>query len=524
LNQSLRRTLLVRVAIASACLAALAIAAATWRAVPDFPNRPLADGAANPPQADSIGTDPDAPLIMMMISGGGSRAAAVGLGVLEELAAVTYTVAGRDVRLINQVKAISSVSGGSVLAAWFGLVGPERLEQLKDDFLARDNMARLEHEAANPLTWARLSFTGYTRTAALRDLLDEALFHGARFADLRRPGAPLIVINATDMASGEIFAFTPQRFNDICSDLDQMPISVGVSASAAFPIVLSPVSLRNYSYEDCKGATPGGGWSTAELTLPLPRYLNPREYKRARYANALRNGLNAYQNEHYLHLLDGGLTDNQGIQSLIEALVSPHSPARILEGINAGRARRIVMILVKAGYTMDNGIGSQPAVPGLLNVVNTVIGAPIASITARADDSLQDLVDTLNAAGASPIRASGKPLFASLHVYSISLNFDQFLAEQRLLQRDVNHISTSWSLSSTQLQEAIDAGKLLLRQHPCFQRLIVDLKATPTLGDPDLARESCPYVDDRYGDDEPIPKPKKQPPSKGLVQKGKTRP
>jgi hypothetical protein len=74
----------------------------------------------------------------------------------------------------------------------------------------------------------------------------------------------------------------------LCSDLDQLPLSVAAAASAAFPVALSPMSLRNYSYEECKGAIPGGGWISAELSLPLPRYIILEEYKRARYANALR--------------------------------------------------------------------------------------------------------------------------------------------------------------------------------------------------------------------------------------------
>jgi NTE family protein len=368
---------------------------------------------------------------------------------------------------------------------------------LKSDFLARDNMATLEWEAADPVTLARLSLSSYTRIDALRDLLDQELFHGARFADLRRPGAPLLVMNATDMESGEVFAFTPERFNDLCSDLDQLPLSVAVAASAAFPVALSPMSLRNYSYEDCKGAIPGGGWIAAELTLPLPRYINLEEYKRARYANALRNGKEAYRNEHYLHLLDGGLVDNQGVQSLTEVLVSPHSPARILDAINTGRVRRIAVIAVNARGDTDNGVGGNPAVPGLLKVINTVIGAPIDSTTARSNASLQDLVDSLKAAGASTVRAPGQPLFAGLRVYNIAVDFDQFLPAQRQMQTAVKNIGTSWSLSPTQLQEAIEAGRILLRQHPCFQRLLLDLNSRPGPPEPAIVRKSCPFEDDK---------------------------
>jgi NTE family protein len=476
----------------------LAILGAACETVPDYPNRPLAAGSSNPPPADLIGADPGAPLILIAFSGGGSRAAALGLGVLNELTAQSYPATGGPIPLIDRVKVVSSVSGGSVVAAWFGLVGPARLDQLKSDFLERDNMKTLEWEAKDPITLARLSLSSYTRIDALRDLLDRELFHGARFVDLRRrPGAPLVVMNATDMESGEVFAFTPQRFDDLCSDLDQLPLSVAVAASAAFPVALSPMSLRNFSYEECKGAIPAGGWISAELILPLPRYINLEEYKRARYANALRNGKDAYRNEHYLHLLDGGLVDNQGVQSLTEVLVSPHSPARILEAINSGRARRIVVIAVNARADKDNGVGENPAVPGLLKVVNTVIGAPIDSTTARTNASLQHLVDTLKDAGASTARAPGKPLFAGLRVYNVSVDFDQFSSDQRQLQTAVKNIGTSWSLSPVQLQQAVDAGRILLRQHPCFQRLLLDVNARPAPAEPEVVRKRCPFEDDK---------------------------
>jgi hypothetical protein len=46
-------------------LTLLALAPAACDTVPDYPNRPLATGAANPPPADLIVADPGAPLILM---------------------------------------------------------------------------------------------------------------------------------------------------------------------------------------------------------------------------------------------------------------------------------------------------------------------------------------------------------------------------------------------------------------------------------------------------------------------------
>jgi NTE family protein len=412
--------------------------------------------------------------------------------VLDELAATSYPVGGGQEQLVNNIWAVSSVSGGSVIAAWFGLVGPAHLDDLKTHFLARNNMATLEWQAADPITWGRLAFSGYTRIDALRDLLDRELLHGAQFSAFNRPGAPFVIMNATDMESGEVFAFTPQRFDELCSDLNQLPISVGVSASAAFPVALSPMSLRNYSYETCKGAIPPERWISLTLTDQNSRYINLEGYKRARYANALRNGPNAYRDEHYLHLLDGGLADNQGIHSLTDVLFSPHSPIPILFRINTGQIKRVVVISVNARSDTDNGVGSQVAVPGILKVVNTVIGTPIDATTAYANASLQELVGELQRASDEAAQAAGNPLFVGLQVYSVPIDFDQFLPNQHAMQTDVKNIGTSWTLSPAQVQEAMEAGKILLRQHPCYQRLLVDLKSTSASVDPATARDACP--------------------------------
>ena len=83
-----------------------------------------------------------------------------------------------------------------------------------------------------------------------------------------------------------------------------------------------------------------------------------------------------------------------------------------------------------------------------------------------------------------------------MRVYGIAIDFDQFPPEQHTLQTDVKNIGTSWTLSPTQLQESIDAGRILLRQHPCYRRLLLDLKAQPAAGDEAATRRGCPFAGD----------------------------
>jgi len=61
--------------------------------------------------------------LLLAFSGGGTRAAALAYGVLLELRDTRVTVGGERVRLLDEVDRISSVSGRSFTAAYYGLHG-----------------------------------------------------------------------------------------------------------------------------------------------------------------------------------------------------------------------------------------------------------------------------------------------------------------------------------------------------------------------------------------------------------------
>lgn len=92
-------------------VAAIAFAVAGC-ALPDYPNRPLpANGANAPIQALPQGKSANEPVILMMFSGGGSRAAALSLDVLRQLRGYDYVspTTHKSVSLIGRVKVVSSV-------------------------------------------------------------------------------------------------------------------------------------------------------------------------------------------------------------------------------------------------------------------------------------------------------------------------------------------------------------------------------------------------------------------------------
>jgi NTE family protein len=224
----------------------------------------------------------------------------------------------------------SAVSGGSVIAAYFALYGPEGLERFAPEFLVPDNMRTLGLDAADPITWFQLAVTGASRIDIVEELFDNQLFKKKTFVDLNQPGKPYLILNATDMASGEVFAFTPKRFDDICSDLDKEPISAGVAASSAVPIVVSPVAFQNFSVTHCQGR-PTPQWITTRLDGRFAPYLNLETFKLARYANVSAGRTRSKID--YLYFWTEA-PDNLAIHGL--ETISPRYAAPIIAGPSSG--------------------------------------------------------------------------------------------------------------------------------------------------------------------------------------------
>src|SRR5690349_2630841 len=181
--------MLSRAGLLIACLVLTACASTR------FENSPLTTRQTNEERRTIDVSHSDRPLILVAISGGGSRAAALGWVVLRELSTFQYGSSGQTRRLTDDIGVVSSVSGGSVIAAHFALNGAEGLERFAPDFLERDNMRTLELEAADPITWFRLAIAGSARVDIVEELFDRQLFNNRTFADLNQRGKPFLILN-----------------------------------------------------------------------------------------------------------------------------------------------------------------------------------------------------------------------------------------------------------------------------------------------------------------------------------------
>ncbi|MFC4469314.1 patatin-like phospholipase family protein [Streptomyces xiangluensis] len=229
--------------------------------------------------------------IGLALSGGGSRAAAFHLGCLRAL---------NDRDLLDRIRVVSGISGGSLLAALWAY-GPRDFADFDahaTDLLRHGLQLDIARQAFKPsaaarnLTaaaraGARHLFTRTTdisvarpanRTDALAAVLARKAFATATMADVTHPGLD-VVLTATDLATTNAV-----RFGSTCSGCSRygtitepIHVATAVAASAAYPALL-PALERTFTFQHRDGhsqqhtvlLTDGGVYDNLGLSVLEP--------------------------------------------------------------------------------------------------------------------------------------------------------------------------------------------------------------------------------------------------------------
>lgn len=181
--------------------------------------------------------------LAVAFSGGGTRAAALSFGAMQELRDTRVRIDGRDTSLLEAINVISSVSGGSFTSAYYGLYGDRIFVDYEERFLRSNVEGALLRGLLDPMRW----FSSHGRTEMAVSYYQQSLFGDATFADLVKRDAPLILINSSDLSSGGRFSFVQEYFSLMCSDLGSFPLARAVTSSSAVPVLFGPVVLENYA-------------------------------------------------------------------------------------------------------------------------------------------------------------------------------------------------------------------------------------------------------------------------------------
>jgi NTE family protein len=418
-------------------------------------------------------------LLFLTFSGGGTRAASLAYGVLEELDKTEIRLDGRNRSLLDEVDVISSVSGGSFTAAYYGLFGRRIFEDFENRFLKKNIQKELFEETLFSSQAFKLLSSKFGRSDLAAEYYDENIFEGSTFSNIAARGGPHILINATDLTLGTYFTFSQEIFDIICSDISSFPVARAVAASSAVPVLLTPITLYNYAgscnYE-------GPGWMKEVMERKEESSASRRRFLRV---SQLRSYMDI-QKRPYIHVVDGGISDNLGLRVAIDYVTAKGDMWRSLQYLGWGNTRKVVFIMVNAEQESDAHPDYVERVLSTGQVLKEVTNTPIV----RYNFETIELLKANFKQWAEEIRSQrcvvGKNLdkreiaypeldsCADIRFYLVEVDFDALSdnAERSYLRK----LPTSFHLPPEAVDRLRSAGRRILKESPEFQRLLLDLK------------------------------------------------
>jgi NTE family protein len=409
--------------------------------------------------------DPET-LLILTFSGGGTRAAAFSYGVLEELRLTTVQSPQSARAALAEVDLVTGTSGGSFTALAYALYGERLFDDYDRKFLKRDVEGDLLRRLFNPLTWPRVLSQGFGRSELAEAYYDEILFHGATYADLMARPTPTAIVGATDVSTGTRLDFSQLEFDILCSDLGKFRLSRAAAASSAVPIVLSPVTLDN------RGGTCGyrpPAWITDALNRPEPLPSGNRLVLRLREMERRRDGAA----RPYLHLVDGGLSDNLALYGPVEMLQEFMASPRYRAATGVDRVRRIAIVIVNARSAPGFDWDQVPYGPGALGLLAQSISVPINHYSTEAIAALQDVVSIWQLQARSDAAAKRADALPAVEFSIVDVSFDA--VADPALREYLQNLPTTFALSDEAVDRARAAAAQVLRESAAFQRFVASL-------------------------------------------------
>ena len=411
-------------------------------------------------------------LFVLSFSGGGTRAAAFSYGVLEELKRTKIVVNGQHRQLIEEVDVITGVSGGSFTALSYALYGDRLFSEYEERFLYRDVQGALVLRMLNPFNWWKFIGGSAGRSELAAEYYDEILFEGAIYADLLEKNGPVAIATGTDFSTGSRVAFFQNDFDLLCSDLNKVRLSRAAATSSAVPVVLSPVTFNNY-----------GGNCDYQYPAWVKEFANPetrarpagRAFKRYREMQDFQNS----QDRPYIHLVDGGVSDNIGVRGVLEALEELAASAAFQGEVGFGIIHRVVVIVVNSHSAPSTDWDRSDIPPGVVSQLLQSTGVPIDRFSFETIETMKDMAEIWSwrrelhiaqaqLAGMPEAQAEASAPKVALDVVDIS--FDAIPDPEE--RADLMNLPTTFALPAEDIDRLREAAGRLMRQSAEFQSIV----------------------------------------------------
>lgn len=419
--------------------------------------------------------DDGAMIIGLAFSGGGTRAAAFGYGVMRALDDTIVDEYPYERSLVDNIRIISGVSGGAVLAAYFGMKGRDDYRDFRETFLVRNAEERVRTNALSPAVAIGVLNGGANDRSSLARWLDDNIFHGATYSKFDWSNAPSIWISASDIYNRVPFHFSVETFAALCSNLKDVRIADAVAASAAVPVVFKPISVAS-NHGACTYRQPD--WLSRVMADP------EASYRLKAYGRALHTYRSS--NVNFIKLLDGALTDNLGLTPFAMARASAQTPYGPLSPADAVKLKTFLYIVVDAGREMEYPWVKELQGPGISEILGAVTDTAISSSVREGFDALKLATtqwrDELIAYRCSQSAATVARYRGSLKGWNCR---DVRFHVQRLSIQDLpagmaasfNEVPTRFVLPTEQVDQVIAAGRVAFKRNAVLQNAIREVQS-----------------------------------------------
>jgi predicted acylesterase/phospholipase RssA len=407
---------------------------------------PLRPASTTRPTAPPAVVDGDGYFVGIAISGGGSRSANFSAACMFQL---------QRIGVLQHVDYISTVSGGSITGAYYcassdDMWNPGEVQKRFTHPFATDLLV----QTLMPWNIIGMTVSHLDRSDLLANTFRNNLFtrkgKELKFRDLR-PDRPRLIINATDLQSGRPFQFSNEMFDQINSDLADYPLAYAVAASSSVPVLLHHVTLRDHS----------------------------TTYKQ------------------YRHLVDGGVTDNLGIQTLV-SLFENQSESASKKGEPLPYPNGAIFIVLDAKTQFDAKLSEQGDISlidslkfgaGLSSTVlinrasNATLAEMIVKHTANdtSAESLREQLKTLDETGILRTTDTRGQSIQVLHIALLQTGKLTDLPFQSFGD-SVNNIATYFNIEETEAYHLYTAADLIIKK--LFERELTDLATTLKAANP----------------------------------------
>ncbi|MEN8129632.1 MAG: patatin-like phospholipase family protein [Pseudomonadota bacterium] len=418
-------------------------------------------------------------LFVLSFSGGGTRAAAFSYGVLEELRRTEVLVDGQQRRLIDEVDVITGVSGGSFTALAYALYGDRLFSEYEERFLKRDVQGALFGRSLNPFNWWKFVGGSAGRSELAVEYYDEILFENATFGDLLQKPGPVAIATGTDLSTGARLAFFQNDFDLLCSDLNTVHLSRAAATSSAVPIVLSPVTFNNY------GGTCGFQYPAWVQDVVDPKSRARPSGRALQRYHDMQNFQNSEERP-YIHLVDGGVTDNIGVRGVLEAIQELAASAAFRGEVGFGVIERIVLFVVNSRSSPSTDWDRRESPPGFASQLLQSSGVPIERYSYETVETMKDLAEIwkwrrelqvaeARFAGATEAQAEASVPKVTLDVVDVSFDEIPDPAERAYFME----LPTSFVLPEEDIDRLVEVAGQLMRQSAEYESIVRDMGGSP---------------------------------------------